>query len=161
MQSPVITVCTESQLPFIQHLVEESQSEGFRFVRRLMDEYRSGLNRFDQPKEVLLIASVEGAIVGIGGLNRDPYFDNPNVGRLRHVYVEAAWRRHGVGRVLVTALIDAAKPHYQLLTLRTDTAAAEAFYQTLGFKTKPHWTHTTHHLQLKDVDTYPSVLSSQ
>jgi GNAT superfamily N-acetyltransferase len=151
MPAIATAICTESQLQSIQHLVDESRAEGFRFVQRLMEEYCSRLNRFDRPGEVLLIAFVKGAIVGIGGLNHDPYFNDPTVGRLRHVYVEAAWRRHGVGRVLVTALMDAAQPHYRLLTLRTDTAAAAAFYQTLGFKTEPHWPHTTHHLQLRDV----------
>ncbi|MBW4484170.1 MAG: GNAT family N-acetyltransferase [Tildeniella torsiva UHER 1998/13D] len=160
MQSTVITICAESQLQSIQHLVEESQSESFRFVQGLMEEYRSGLNRFDKPGEVLLIASVQGAIVGLGGLNHDPYFNDLAVGRLRHVYVEAAWRRRGVGRVLVTALMNVAKPHYQLLTLRTDTAAADAFYQTLGFKAEPHWPHTTHHLQLRDAGNYvPGAVS--
>lgn len=154
MPAIVIDTCTKSQLQSIQHLVEESRSEGFRFVQRLMEEYLSGLNRFDLPGEILLIASVQGAIIGIGGLNRDPYFSDPTVGRLRHVYVEAAWRRRGVGRVLVTALMDVAKPHYQLLTLRTDTAAADAFYRTLGFKTEPRWTHTTHYLQLGGIDDY-------
>ncbi|MBD2113021.1 MULTISPECIES: GNAT family N-acetyltransferase [Cyanophyceae] len=160
MPAIAIVNCAELQQQAIDHLVAESQREGFRFMKRLVEEYDSGVNRFDQPGEALLTAIVEGAIVGIGGLNRDPYFHHPNVGRLRRVYVEAAWRRRGVGRVLVTALIDAAQPHYQLLTLRTDTAAADAFYQTLGFKTEPRWTHTTHHLQLGDGGDYqPGVIS--
>lgn len=57
-------------------MVEESLSHGFRFVERLMREYRSGLNFFDKSGEVLLTASVQGAVVGIGGLNRDPYFND-------------------------------------------------------------------------------------
>ncbi|MFQ4139459.1 GNAT family N-acetyltransferase [Nodosilinea sp. PGN35] len=149
MESIDIAICT-NPLPSIHPLVAESRTEGFRFVERLIEEYRSGLNRFDRPGEVLLGASVEGAMVGIGGLSRDPYFNHPAVGRLRHVYVRAAWRRRGVGRVLVMALLEAARPHYQLLTLRTDTAAATAFYQTLGFKPEPHWPHTTHHLRLRN-----------
>ncbi|MBE9156868.1 GNAT family N-acetyltransferase [Nodosilinea sp. LEGE 06152] len=155
MPAIAIVNCTELQRQTIDHLVAESLREGFRFVQRLVEEYDSGVNRFDQPGEALLTAIVQGTIVGVGGLNRDPYFNDPKVGRLRHVYVEAAWRRHGVGRVLVTALIDAAQPHYQLLTLRTDTPAADEFYQTLGFKTEPHWTHTTHHLQLGNVGDCP------
>ncbi|HEY9640493.1 MAG TPA: GNAT family N-acetyltransferase [Coleofasciculaceae cyanobacterium] len=139
---------TALDLTSIHHLVEESLSQGFRFVERLVQEYRSGLNRFDQSGEMLLTASVQGAIVGIGGLNRDPYFNHPQVGRLRHLYVESVWRRRGVGRLLVNQVIAEAHQHYQLLTLRTDTPAADQFYQTLGFKTYPNWEHTTHHLQL-------------
>ena len=128
---------------------------GFRFVERLIREYRSGLNRFDRSGEVLLTASVQGAVVGIGGLNRDPYFNDPKIGRLRHLYVASVWRRHGVGRLLVNQLIHEAKQHYPLLTLRTDTLAADAFYQKLGFKILPCWEHTTHHLQLHEIEYYP------
>lgn len=145
-----IDIVRISELPseLINHLAEESLPQGFRFVERLIREYRSGLNCFDEPGEVLLTASVQGTVVGIGGLNRDPYFNDPNIGRLRHLYVESVWRRCGIGHLLVAQLIYEANQHYQLLTLRTDTQAADAFYQKLGFKTHPNWKHTTHHLQL-------------
>jgi GNAT superfamily N-acetyltransferase len=132
----------------INHLVEESLSQGFRFVERLIREYRSGFNCFDRPGEILLAASFQGSAIGIGGLNRDPYFNEPKIGRLRHLYVESIWRRQGIGHLLVDRLILEAAKHYQLLTLRTDTPAADRFYQQLGFKTHPNWEHTTHHLQL-------------
>jgi N-acetylglutamate synthase-like GNAT family acetyltransferase len=141
----------------INYLLEESLSQGFRFVERLIREYRSGLNCFDKSGEVLLTASVQGAVVGIGGLNRDPYFNNSKVGRLRHLYVGSVWRRQGVGRLLVAQLMHEANQHYQLLTLRTDTLTADEFYQKLGFKTYPSWGHTTHHLQLSEKH-YPLSL---
>lgn len=149
MTEPIkIAHVSEIELGCINHLVEESLSQGFRFVERLLREYRSGLNCFDQRGEILLKASVKGTIVGVGGLNQDPYFNDPQVGRLRHLYVASGWRRQGVGRLLVHQIVHQAKQHYQLLTLRTDTLAAAQFYQTLGFKTQPSWEHTTHHLQL-------------
>jgi N-acetylglutamate synthase-like GNAT family acetyltransferase len=89
----------------INHLVEESLSQRFWFVERLIQEYCNGLNCFEKSGEVLLTASVQGAVVGIGGLNRDPYFSAPHVGRLRHLYVESVWRRCGIGHLLVTQLI--------------------------------------------------------
>jgi GNAT superfamily N-acetyltransferase len=143
----------------INHLVEESFSQGFRFVDRLIREYHSGFNRFDKSGEVLLIVSIEGAVVGIGGLNRDPYFNDPKIGRLRHLYVESAWRRHGVGSLLVNQIIYETDRHYQLLTLRTNTLAADKFYQKSGFKTHPNWEHTTHHLQLSRMEYYPYQLT--
>jgi GNAT superfamily N-acetyltransferase len=121
----------------INHLLEESLSQGFWFVERLICDYRSGLNRFDKFGEVLLAASVQGAVVGIGGLNRDPYLNDPNVGRLRHLYVESVWRRHGIGRLLATQLIYEADQHYQLLTLRTDTPAADEFYKKIRIQDSP------------------------
>lgn len=139
----------------INHLVEESLSQGFRFIERLIREYRSGLNCFDKPGEVLLTASFQGSVVGIGGLNRDPHFNDPKVGRLRHLYIQSAWRGRGIGRLLVNQLIQEADRHYQLLTLRTDTPAADKFYQKLGFKTHPNLDGTTHHLQLGEMEYFP------
>jgi GNAT superfamily N-acetyltransferase len=155
MEQIAIARISEFESESINHLAEESLSQGFRFVARLIREYRSGLNCFDHSGEVLLTASAKGAVIGIGGLNRDPYFNDPKIGRLRRLYVESAWRRHGVGRLLVTQLIYEASQHYQLLTLRTDTLAAAEFYQKLGFKTHPNWEHTTHHLQLSEIEYYP------
>ncbi len=158
MQQIVIAHISELDSKSIHHLAEESLSQGFWFVERLIREYRSGLNCFDRSGEILLTASVHGAIVGIGGLNQDPYLNDSKVGRLRHLYVEAVWRKRGVGRLLVTQLIHVAKQHYQLLTLRTDTPAAAEFYQKLGFKTHPSWEHTTHHIQLNQAEYYPLSL---
>jgi ribosomal protein S18 acetylase RimI-like enzyme len=151
MEQICIVRIFEIQSGAINHLLEESLSQGFQFVQRLIRDYRSGLNCFDKSGEMLLTASVQGAVVGIAGLNRDPYFNDPKVGRLRHLYVESRWRRRGIGSLLVTSLIHEANQHYQLLTLRTDNLAAKEFYQKLGFKTQPSWEHTTHHLQLSKV----------
>ena len=140
-------------------LVDESLSQGFPCVDRLIREYHSGFNCFDKSGEILLRVLVQSEVVGIGGLNQDPYFKDPKVGRLRHLYVGSVWRRKGAGRLLVDRLIAEASQHCQLLTLRTQTLAADKFYQQLGFKTAPCWEHTTHHRQLSEVDYYPSTQS--
>jgi GNAT superfamily N-acetyltransferase len=158
MEQIVIAHILELEPESIHHLAKESLSQGFRFVERLIRECCTGLNCFDRSGEMLLTASVQGTVVGIGGLNRDPYCNDLKVGRLRHLYVESDWRRRGVGRLLVTRLIHEASQHYQLLTLQTDTPAANEFYQKLGFKTHPSWEHTTHHLQLNQIEYYPSIL---
>ncbi|TAE62842.1 MAG: N-acetyltransferase [Oscillatoriales cyanobacterium] len=158
MEQIDITRIFEIESVSLNHLLEESLSQKFRFVERLIRDYRSGLNCFDKPGEMLLTASLQGAVVGIGGLNRDPYFNDSKIGRLRHFYVESVWRRQGIGRLLVNQLIHEANQHYQLLTLRTDTPAANKFYQKLGFKTQPNWEHTTHHLQLGDLNYLPLSL---
>jgi hypothetical protein len=58
-------------------LVAESERDGWRFVRRLVDEWVAGTNRFDRPGEVLLAACVDKALVGVCGLNADPYAGDP------------------------------------------------------------------------------------
>jgi GNAT superfamily N-acetyltransferase len=152
MQHIHIAKILEFDEGLIIRLIEESLSQGFQFVERLVRDYRNGYNCFDKVGEALFIASSQERAIGICGLNRDPYFNDPKVGRLRHLYVESAWRGKGVGRLLVDRLIYEASQHYQLLTLRTDTPAADRFYQKLGFKTQGNWQHTTHHLQLSEID---------
>ncbi|MEM8718049.1 MAG: GNAT family N-acetyltransferase [Cyanobacteria bacterium P01_G01_bin.39] len=120
-----IAPMTNTELELINHLVEESLSQGFQFVSRLVREYNAGLNCFNKSGEMLLKASARGRIIGICGLNLDPYLKDSKIGRLRHLYVESAWRKQGVGLLLVTQLIHEAKQHYELLTLRADTSAAD------------------------------------
>src|SRR5262249_41338641 len=82
-------------------MVAESERAGYRFVRRLADEWADGANRFDRPGEVLFAAWMEGRLIGACGLNVDPYTRAPGVGRGRHLYVLTDYRRSGVGRRLV------------------------------------------------------------
>ncbi len=129
--------------PELAPLVDESEREGFRFLARLRREFDDGTNRFDAPGEALLGCRRGAQLVAVGGLNRDPWSPEPRAGRLRHLYVRPASRRSGVGRILVDALMAAARPHFGVLLLRTDTAAAARFYEALGFApvSSPHATH--------------------
>lgn len=54
-------------------LRSQSMAEGFNMLRRLEDNWLSGHNRFDRPGEKLIGASVEGFIIGVCGLNIDPF----------------------------------------------------------------------------------------
>jgi GNAT superfamily N-acetyltransferase len=114
-------------------LIAESEREGWRFVRRLADEWAVGTNRFDRPGEALFAASVDGALVGVCGLNVDPYAADPAVGRVRRLYVLQAFRGRGVGRRLVHAVIQSARARFRSLRVRTEGAAAGRLYGRLGF----------------------------
>lgn len=137
--------------PELAPLVEESQREGFRFLVRLRREFQDGGNRFDAPGEALLGCRRGAELVAVGGLNRDPYSPEPRVGRLRHLYVAAAHRRGGAGRMLVAALVEAARPHFDVLHLRTDTEAAARFYEAVGFAPVSS-SHATHRMVLGGSD---------
>jgi len=89
-------------------LVAESEQAGWRFVRRLADDWTAGTNRFDQPGEALFAAWSAGRPVGVCGLNVDPYILDRGVGRVRRLYVLTEYRRRGVGQRLVRAVIAAA-----------------------------------------------------
>ena len=115
-------------------LVVEAEGDSHRFLRRLLDEWNSGTNRFAGDGELLLSAHVDDRLVAIGGLNRDPYVAAHGVARLRHVYVSSNARRLGVGSVLVKRLIEDARENFDVMRLRTMTAEAAAFYERLGFQ---------------------------
>jgi GNAT superfamily N-acetyltransferase len=128
-------------------LIAESQTLGLGFLRRLADEWVTGANRFDAPGEVLLVARIDDTIVGVCGLNVDPYAGRQNVGRVRHLYVLQAHRRRGVGRQLVAAVLRAARGRFDRLHLRTGNPDAARLYEELGFRPVGA-DHDTHVLEL-------------
>lgn len=132
----------------ITSLVIEAECEGHRFMRRLQDEWNSGANRFQERGEFLLAAHMKGRAVAIGGLNKDSYAFDENVGRLRHVYVSVSARRLGIGAILVRRIIDDAARTFSVLRLRTTTDEAAAFYERLGFEKTTGWA-ATHVIQLR------------
>ncbi|MCB2056864.1 MAG: GNAT family N-acetyltransferase [Novosphingobium sp.] len=115
-------------------LIEEAGSAGFPFMETLRREWVSGENRFDAPGECYLAIYRHGEMVAAGGLNRDPYADDPAIGRIRHVYVRKAARRTGAGRHLLERLVAHAGTTFTRLRLRTRTAEGAAFYETIGFE---------------------------
>jgi GNAT superfamily N-acetyltransferase/2'-5' RNA ligase len=114
-------------------LVTESEGVGLRLVRRLVDDWASGANRFDRHDEAFFVAVQDGRVIGVCGLNVDPYAGAPRVGRVRHLYVLTAHRGGGVGRSLVEAVVEAAGGRFDELRLRTQNPAAARLYERLGF----------------------------
>jgi GNAT superfamily N-acetyltransferase len=120
-------------LDAIGPLLVEAEQQGFEFMRRLVEEWASGANKFDRQGECLLGAFSDGRLLGVAGLNRDPYANADGVGRLRHLYVLASARRDGVASLLVHHILQEARRSFRIVRLRTTTAAAAAFYLRLGF----------------------------
>src|SRR5437899_11960837 len=87
---------------------------------------------FAPPSGRLLIASFDGQVAGCAGLRRL----SPEIGEMKRVYVRPAFRRKGVGRALIEAVIAAARLiGYRKLRLETASfmEGARALYQSLGF----------------------------
>ena len=135
-------------LPDLQPLLKESQDQGFNFLEWLAREFEDGKNQFDNPGEALFAVYRGSQMIAIGGLNRDPYLRESNVGRVRRVYVLSSWRRKGIGRSLMQQIITEAKLHYRLLTLRTFDEPADEFYCALGFKKDPSVQGASHTMVL-------------
>ncbi len=104
-----------------------------RFMRRLAEEWASGANRFDGAGEAFFAALIGGRVIGVCGLNVDPYTPAQGVGRVRHLYILSAYRRLGVGRQLVGRVIEAARARFDILRLSTQNPAAAQLYERLGF----------------------------
>jgi GNAT superfamily N-acetyltransferase len=123
-------------------LCAEARAEGYNFLDTLVREWEAGANRFDAPGEFLLGCFEEanfdeGNLVAVGGLNRDPFAGLPEMGRLRRIYVRAAWRRKGIGALLVTALVAQARGHFQCVRLRAENPGAARLYERMGFLRAP------------------------
>jgi GNAT superfamily N-acetyltransferase len=115
------------------HLLAYSRSEGYKFVQKLLDEYSDDTNRFNSNGESLFVAKKEGEIIGICGLNIDPYLNDINVGRVRHLYVLPECRGSGVGKKLLKTIIEESREHFETITLYTDNPIADQLYINFGF----------------------------
>ncbi|ALS79854.1 GNAT family N-acetyltransferase [Planococcus kocurii] len=134
----------------VSKLVEESEAEGYRFLRRLVDQYEDGSNTFNKTAEVLYgVWDHQDHLVAIGGLNRDPYSSKESVGRLRRFYISTNARRQGIGTKLLQKIIEDAKGHFHELVVRTDSSAADAFYRANGFSGDLGLPEATHGIVLE------------
>ena len=117
----------------IRELAALAEVEGFRFLNQFLDELRSRRVELDAPREFFIGMQRDDRLVAIGGVTPDPYVDDEQVGRLRHLYVQPDSRRRGLGRDLVAHLESRAELCYMCLRLRTDTEGAARFYERLGY----------------------------
>jgi N-acetylglutamate synthase-like GNAT family acetyltransferase len=132
---PEITISRVHTLPpdLDEELVPASVHEGFEPLQWLCADWEAGANRFSGPGEAFYVARVHGRLAGVCGMNRDPFVDDPTVGRLRRLYVLPEFRRRAVGRRLVERALREATEHFGVVRLRTTDARSAAFFEALGF----------------------------
>ncbi len=140
-----IVQITDLPIEGFEALVRESEDEGFRFLKRLRDEWRSDTNRFSKASEAFFGVMEDRTLLAVGGLNRE----SDRCGRLRRFYVTKNGRRRGVGRFLAQHILRFAAEHYSSVVLKTDTEVADRFYIALGFTRLPQGGGTTHIIEMK------------
>lgn len=126
-------------------------------AREILKEYARGLGvdlcfqdfetelatlpgEYAPPGGQFLLALVDGAVAGCGGLRPLADVDHANACEMKRLYVRPAFRRFGLGRVLAQALIDeAVRAGYSSMLLDTldDMEAARGLYASLGFEEIP------------------------
>jgi N-acetylglutamate synthase-like GNAT family acetyltransferase len=116
-----------------EELIPASVKEGFSPMQWLREQWDSGTNRFSEPGEALYVARLGGKLVGVCGLNRDPFARDSGTGRLRRLYVLPEMRRRGIGRVLVVRVLEDAQGHFDRVNLRTLDDQSAEFFEALGF----------------------------
>ncbi|WP_045047285.1 GNAT family N-acetyltransferase [Rouxiella chamberiensis] len=131
-------------------LKEESMSNGFNMLRRLEDNWLNGQNRFDKPGENLLGFYADGLLIGVCGLNQDPYMASVRAGRLRHLYVGVKWRRRQVGKILLREILEGSGRWFDFINTNAPPSAF-AFYERAGFITLADNSTVTHRLYIKDT----------
>ncbi|MDM5239545.1 GNAT family N-acetyltransferase [Bacillus cereus] len=115
------------------HFVQDSKEEGFNFLTRLVNEYETEINTFNKTGECLYGIFQGENLIGIGGLNEDPYTENNKIGRLRRFYILKDYRRIGLGNLLLNRLLSHAEKYFEVVVLHTDTKQGDAFYTANGF----------------------------
>ncbi|MDW0109674.1 GNAT family N-acetyltransferase [Sporosarcina aquimarina] len=133
----------------IEALISESEEEGYRFLTRLAEDYKDGINTFSKPGEALYcVKDEQGKVIAIGGVNRFPVpGGDPETGRLQRFYVEADERRNGAGSLLLKEIVDHSRKAFHELTVKTESSKADAFYRHNGFEFDDSEAETTHRME--------------
>lgn len=142
-------------------LTTPSDAQGLEAAREIFREYARGLGvdldfqdfeselaslpgDYAEPRGVLRLAYVDGALAGCCALRPLDNVDYPNASEMKRLYVRKAFRGFGLGRQLVETMLDAARQAgYDCVLLDTldDMEAARALYEELGFSEIPPYYH--------------------
>jgi GNAT superfamily N-acetyltransferase len=111
-----------------------NEEYGIRFdIESMLDDDMLTLDKFLPPHGRLLLSEVEGQVVGLACMKRI----REGIGEIKRMYVQPAFRRRGIGRALVEALIAEARgigyPRMRLDSTRF-MKAAHSLYRSVGFQ---------------------------
>ena len=114
-------------------LIQQGLGEHFGFIDETMNPDLDDIDvHYIQPGHLFLLAEDEGELVGTGALITDA----PGVAQMVRVSVCSAQRRRGIGRAMVTRLVQAARQrYYKKVRVETnkDWFDAIGLYRSCGF----------------------------
>ncbi len=140
----------ESLPPDIGLLLAAADGEGLGMVARLVETFQNGANRFDREGEGLWEARDQAQLVGICGLNVDPFADAvEQAGRVRRLYVSPERRRRGVASRLLDQVEEFARRHHEIVTAFTTDPQAAALYRSRGYRSVVGVTKRSFQLDLR------------
>ncbi len=145
-----LVIMNDELIQQLSPLAKNAKEDGYNFVQRTIDEWNSGINKFDLKNEVLYGVKINNDIVAIGGCNQDPYVMNERIGRIRHVYVHKDFRGLGLSTMLMDKVLDFAKERYPIIRLSTNNPVAAMIYENYGF-TREFDKKQTHILHNEDT----------
>jgi len=62
-------------------LMAAAAREDFKPMQGLRDDWETGANRFSKPGEAFYMARIEGRLMGVRGVNQDPFVDDASSGK--------------------------------------------------------------------------------
>ena len=141
-----ITPATPEQLVATRLIFQEyAEQLGVDLCFQNFEAELAGLpGDYAAPEGCLLLALVDGEIAGCCAMRPLETVDYANACEMKRLYVRPDFRRFGLGRQLVEAVLDAARIagyHSLLLDTLNDMEAARALYEDLGFKDIPPYYH--------------------
>jgi putative acetyltransferase len=141
-----ITPATPEQLAATRLIFQEYADQlGVDLCFQNFEAELAGLpGDYAPPQGCLLLALADGEIAGCCAMRPLETVDYHNACEMKRLYVRPGFRRFGLGRQLVEAVLDAARIagyHSLLLDTLNDMEAARALYEDLGFKDIPPYYH--------------------
>jgi len=94
------------------------------------------INKFQPPDGQLIVALYQGKICGLGSLKRI----DDEIGEIKRMFVDPAFRRVGAGRAILESLLEeAGNAGYKKVRLDSPKfmEAAHALYRSIGFRDIP------------------------
>ncbi len=112
---------TRADIPYLVTLEKECFSSPW--------SEKSFTDFFDSPYSVALVAEVDGTPRGYVGM-----YLISGEGEITNLAVTASYRRHGIGAMLIAALISTDGITRLMLDVRESNTAARSLYEKSGFK---------------------------